>query len=174
MSIKKTGKNKFSNYDYYELGDFLPYINEIFNTHKLISIISFTTDCAELKIINAEKPDEVIIFTSPHADATLKGCHPIQNLGATQTYQRRYLYITALEIVESDIIDETTDTNKEIKTYLSDAQTKRLYAIGKKAGIEGRQINDLIKKELNKDPKELTKAEYDAYCSRLEKKASKE
>ena len=29
----------------------------------------------------------------------------IQNLGAIQTYQRRYLYLTALEIVEDDLVD---------------------------------------------------------------------
>ncbi len=42
------------------------------------------------------------------AEAQLKGCHPVQNLGATQTYLRRYLYVLALEIVEHDALDATT------------------------------------------------------------------
>ena len=36
------------------------------------------------------------------------GCHEVQNIGAVQTYQRRYLYTTALAIVESDALDATT------------------------------------------------------------------
>jgi len=31
-SIKKSGKNKFAGYDYFELGDFLPTVNEIFDS----------------------------------------------------------------------------------------------------------------------------------------------
>lgn len=171
MQLTKSGKNTFSHYEYYELSDFLPYINDLFKTHKLCNIITFNDEYAELKIINAEKPDEVITVKCPNAEAKLKGCHEIQNLGAVQTYQRRYLYLTALEITESDILDNAMDNKKEVKTLLTKAQVNRLYAIGEKAGVTGRQINDLIKKQLNKEPNELTKTEYEAYCLRLENKA---
>ena len=60
---------------------------------------------AELQIINIETPEEVVTFTSPMAESNLKGCHPIQNLGAVETYNRRYLYVSALEIVEHDALD---------------------------------------------------------------------
>jgi hypothetical protein len=40
--------------------------------------------------------------------ASLKGCHEVQNIGAVETYQRRYLYTTAMAIVESDALDATT------------------------------------------------------------------
>jgi hypothetical protein len=40
--------------------------------------------------------------------AELKGCHEVQNLGAVQTYLRRYLWTTAMEIVEHDALDATT------------------------------------------------------------------
>jgi hypothetical protein len=40
--------------------------------------------------------------------AELKGCHAIQNLGAVQTYLRRYLWVAAMEIVEHDSLDATT------------------------------------------------------------------
>jgi len=103
--IKKTGKNKFSGYDYFELGDFLPKINELFTTNKLCSVVSFDPMLATLTVIDSEKPEDKIIFTSPMANAELKGCHPVQNLGATETYERRYLYIAAMEIVEADILD---------------------------------------------------------------------
>ena len=31
-----------------------------------------------------------------------KGCHEVQNLGAVQTYLKRYLYQNCFEIVEAD------------------------------------------------------------------------
>lgn len=108
MKLKKSGHNKFAGYDYFELGDFLPTINKLFHELGLCSVVSFGKDEASLTIVDVEsKPDEysVVRFGSPMAEAQLKGCHPIQNLGATQTYLRRYLYVTALEIVEHDALD---------------------------------------------------------------------
>jgi hypothetical protein len=46
------------------------------------------------------------------SEANLKGCHPVQNLGAVQTYLRRYLYMAALEIVEQEIFDSKTMLTK--------------------------------------------------------------
>jgi hypothetical protein len=42
------------------------------------------------------------------SSAELKGCHAVQNLGAVQTYLRRYLWTTAFELVEHDALDATT------------------------------------------------------------------
>jgi hypothetical protein len=39
------------------------------------------------------------------AEANLKGAHPIQNLGAVLSYQRRYLWMAAMELVEGDAVD---------------------------------------------------------------------
>lgn len=102
--LKKSGHNKFAGYKYFELGDFLPVINKIFYEEGLCSLISFTSDIATLQIIDFVNGG-VITFTSPMAEANLKGTHPIQNLGAVETYNRRYLYMTALEIVEHDALD---------------------------------------------------------------------
>lgn len=106
-SIKKSGHNKFAGYQYFELGDFLPTINDIFHELGLCSVISFDKELATLRIIDTSNGGS-ITFTSPMAEANLKGCHPIQNLGAVETYSRRYLYVTALEIVEHDALDATT------------------------------------------------------------------
>jgi hypothetical protein len=105
--LKKSGHNKFAGYQYFELGDFLPTINKIFNDLGLCSVISFSQDLATLRIVDVDTGG-CITFTSPMAEANLKGCHPIQNLGAVETYSRRYLYVTALEIVEHDALDATT------------------------------------------------------------------
>lgn len=106
QNMKKSGQNKFAGYSYFELGDFLPIANELFYRFGLCSIVSFTKEEASLRVICPEDGSE-ITFTSPMADANLKGTHPIQNLGAVQTYQRRYLYMVALEIVEHDALDSS-------------------------------------------------------------------
>jgi len=104
MELKKSGHNKFAGYKYFELGDFLPQIQDIFNKIGLCSFISFTSEYATLTIVDTEDNSQVI-FTSPMAEANLKGSHAIQNIGAVETYSRRYLYVSALEIVEHDSID---------------------------------------------------------------------
>lgn len=109
--MKKSGHNKFAGYDYFELGDFLPEINRIFSKLHLCSVVSFGKELATLTIVDTVGGGE-IVFTSPMAEANLKGCHPIQNLGAVETYSRRYLYVTALEIVEHDALDSAPPVDK--------------------------------------------------------------
>ncbi len=106
-NLKKTGSNKFAGYSYFELADFLPKVNELFRDAKLCGIIIYTHEIATLTVVNSEKPEETILFTSPMSTAALKGCHEVQNLGAVETYLRRYLYMTALEITDSDALDKT-------------------------------------------------------------------
>lgn len=104
--MNKSGLNKFAGYSYFELGDFLPSVMDIFNETGLCGVISFGTDVATLTITDVDGGGEIVI-TSPMAEAQLKGCHPVQNLGATETYIRRYLWVTAMEVVEHDALDAT-------------------------------------------------------------------
>jgi hypothetical protein len=106
--LKKSGHNKFANYYYFELGDFIVPAMEIFERNGLTSIISFGKEEASMTIVNNDQPEEKIVITSPMSSAALKGCHEVQNLGAVQTYLRRYLWVAALEIVEHDALDATT------------------------------------------------------------------
>lgn len=108
MNLKHSGKNTYAGYTYYELGDFLPHVNRLFKEHGLFSQVNFTADEATLTILDVDKPEDKVVFTSPMSSAQLKGCHEVQNLGAVQTYLRRYLYTAALEIVEHDALDATT------------------------------------------------------------------
>jgi len=104
--LTKSGHNKFAGYKYFELGDFLPAINTIFDAVGLCGVVSFTADLATLTIADIEDGSQVVI-TSPMGTAALKGCHEVQNIGAVETYQRRYLWVTAMEIVEHDALDAT-------------------------------------------------------------------
>ena len=111
-SLKKSGRNKFANYEYFELGDFLPTIQNIFSKVGLCGTVSFGIEIATLTIVDVDATDTTtrnyIVFSSPMSSAELKGCHAIQNLGAVQTYLRRYLWVAAMEIVEHDALDATT------------------------------------------------------------------
>lgn len=113
--LKKSGHNKFANYYYFELADFIPAVQQIFYDVKLCGIVSYKADIAELAIYDTED-GSVAVITSPMSEASLKGVHPIQNLGAVETYQRRYLWMTAMEIVEHDRLDGgAEEIKKEVK-----------------------------------------------------------
>ena len=109
QKLKKSGLNKFAGYSYFELSDFLIPALDIFGEVGLNATISFTKDYAEMRIVNVDNPDEFpIVITSPMGSAALKGCHEVQNIGAVETYQTRYLFVQALCVVEHDILDATT------------------------------------------------------------------
>lgn len=110
--LKKSGKNSYSGFEYFELRDFLPALNEIFKTKGLCTNFSISNGNASLQIINTEKPEEIILFASPIEDLDLKGCNKIQALGGVHTYMKRYLYLNALEIVESDLFDSVTGSGE--------------------------------------------------------------
>jgi hypothetical protein len=110
--LKKSGHNKFAGYSYFELGDFIPTINSIFNDVGLCGVVSYDSEIASLTITDIDDGTNIII-TSPMAEANLKGCHPIQNLGAVETYTRRYLWVTAMEIVEHDALDSSAPIKEE-------------------------------------------------------------
>ena len=111
-NVKKSGQNKFAGYSYYELSDILPAINEIAKELKFSCVVTFGTDIAQLEFIDCEKPQDRITFLSPMSKATLKGCHEVQNLGAVETYIKRYLYQNCFEIVENDALDSTMNPNE--------------------------------------------------------------
>lgn len=119
--LKKTGHNKFAGYTYFELGDFLPTVQTIFASLKLCGVVSYASDLAKLRIVDLEDGSSLEI-TSPMGSAALKGCHEVQNIGAVETYQRRYLWVTAMEIVEHDVLDATTgqDQPKSAKSVPQD------------------------------------------------------
>lgn len=136
--LKKSGHNKFAGYHYFELGDFLPTINSLLEKYNLCSNISFDNEMATLTIVNAENTDEKLVFTSPMSNANLKGCHDVQNLGAVQTYLRRYLWVNAFEIVESDGLDATTgkdDKTSKTKANVNAAKIMKL--------IETKYVNEV-------------------------------
>ena len=145
--MKKSGLNKFAGYSYFELGDFVPPIQKIFNDLGLCGVVSFSTEYAQLCITDVED-GTVIVITSPMAEANLKGAHPIQNLGAVESYQRRYLWMTAMEIVEHDIIDSAPSAEKvEVKPEPKPEPVKKTPVPLKMEGRDDKSWHLTVEKE---------------------------
>ena len=100
--LKKSGHNKFAGFKYYELGDILPTINELSDKYGVVNIISYNREEAILEIIDIENSDSRITIKSPMSELTLKGAHPIQNLGdkvkAQKSYYKLYETVQKLRI----------------------------------------------------------------------------
>ena len=106
LKLKKSGLNKFAGYEYFELADFLIPAMEVMAKNELCAFISFGKELATMKIVDTTDNTSIEI-TSPMSSAALKGCHEVQNLGAVQSYLRRYLWVAAMEIVEHDALDSS-------------------------------------------------------------------
>ena len=112
VGVGKSGKNMSLSFKYFELDDIVPVATAIFEEVGLIALASFSPDIALLEIVNTEDYNERISFTAPLVVSEgNKAVTPVQAMGATITYYRRYLYMMALDIVESDSIDPDTGDN---------------------------------------------------------------
>ena len=117
--VKKSGKNMKMSYKYFELQDIVPVALPIFQKVGLLPITTFTDEMATMTVINVDNPTDFTYFTSPmrEIEAIISSktggevTNAIQRLGSVETYQRRYLYMIALDIVESDSIEPTTGDN---------------------------------------------------------------
>ena len=166
LELKKSGHNKFANFKYFELGDFLVPATKLLNDNGLCPIVTFNNEVAKMVVVNTDNPDEVIEFTSPMRDLELKGANSMQSLGGIETYQTRYLYIQLLNIVECDSFDAVsgTDANKEV---ITEAQSKRLFMLAK--GKDTDKVKAIIDKYGFSKSKEITKSKYNSICEEIEK-----
>ena len=129
--LKKTGKNTFANFDFFQLVDFLPEVQKIFTKlglttnytlaprvvaeetvmnledTKLVSSKPIIRDMARLIIRDLETGEETTF--EMEAEKLQIGNNTKQNnyqaAGGRSTYYKRYLYRDALEIEESDESD---------------------------------------------------------------------
>ena len=123
MKLEKTGKNNGKLF--FEMGDFLPSAIVLFEKHGLCGVCSFTPEFATLTIHSTDDDAPPIVITSPFGSCDLKAMHVVQNIGATVTYQRRYLWMTALDIIEHDGIDATAFDEFDIAPYVTQMESAK-------------------------------------------------
>lgn len=110
--VQKTGKNMHLSFKYFELDDIVPTAIRIFATIGLVPVVNFTTDTATMTIVNTDNPEDTVAFVAPFnqiapimSNTGKQATNEMQALGSSITYMRRYLYMMALDICESDSID---------------------------------------------------------------------
>lgn len=108
-NLKKSGKNKFAGFDYFELGDFLPTLNELMEKEGVNDLFTIKDGEAVLTLIKREERQSYsipfVVFDTPLNSKGVKSMQDIQYLGALNTYYKRYLYINAFGITDGEIID---------------------------------------------------------------------
>lgn len=120
--VKKSGINRFADFKYFELADIVPVKTRIFAELGLVDCVTFTPTDATLCLFNVDNPEDMIPFMSPMRPLTTVSqtgknkMNELQGLGAEETYQRRYLYMMALDIVEADSFDATSGQNATSKS----------------------------------------------------------
>lgn len=208
---KKTGKNMTLAFKYFELDDIVPIVTKIFEDIGLIALTSFEDNRAIMSVLNTDNPDEVIYFNAPLVSSEgNKAVTPVQAFGATVTYYRRYLYMIAMDICEPDSLDpmgantapvDNTDTApvtaatpsggaKPIHLAPTDSGKPMTAASGNASEIQIKQLKEVLKKLIEKDPKaeetaaqiavqtkgftEISKADCEALVIGLTKKLNEE
>ena len=167
LELKKSGHNKFANFKYFELGDFLVPATKLLSEEGLCPIVTFDNEVAKMVLVNTDNPSETIEFTSPMRDLELKGANSMQSLGGVETYQTRYLYIQLLNIVESDSFDAVSGKDE----HISENQVKRLYVIAK--GKDFNEISKILDENKFKKFADITKDKYEDICARIDELENK-
>lgn len=111
--VAKTGKNMHLEFKYFELEDIVPVAIRIFASVGLTSFTNFDGEKATMTILNTDNPEEPgIVFTAPWREVKpiisnqgKEVTNPMQALGSSITYLRRYLWMMALDITEPDDVD---------------------------------------------------------------------
>ena len=110
--VQKTGKNMHLSFKYFELDDIVPPAIRIFSAIGLVPVVNFTADTGTMTIINTDNPEDTVSFVAPFnqiapimSNTGKQATNEMQALGSSITYMRRYLYMMALDICESDTID---------------------------------------------------------------------
>lgn len=151
--IKKSGKNKFAGFNYYELADFLPKLNELMLKEGINDQFYITNEYAVLELIKGEERQKYTIpfkiFETPVNTKIdnktgevkkVKSMQDIQYLGALNTYYKRYLYLNAFGITDGEVIDSM---NNEIEEITEETALNYVVNFGKYAGKTLKEIKEV-------------------------------
>ena len=131
---------------------------------------------ATAMFIDVETGDSIVARALAREDEAKKGMDLAQVTGSVSSYARKYALNGLFAIDDNKDADSTNTHGKDIKpnmtpvSGLSEAQLKRLYAIGNKAGFKKDVVEATVKKMFGCEPKDMTKDQYNTVCERLEKK----
>lgn len=122
VEIKKSGYNKYGDFSYMELSDFLPTANRIMFENGLCAMINVSETLATMDIIDVDSEDgNSIQITIPiPAGFTNQKMNVLQVQGSICTYMSRYLWLSALQISENcpvDCMPQGSESNSKKGSY---------------------------------------------------------
>ena len=184
LRAPKSQYNSFGRYSYRSCEDILealkPLLAEvgaIVNVSDEVKLIGdrFYVEATAM-FLDCETGDSVVARASAREAETKKGMDDSQVTGSVSSYARKYALNGLFAIDDNKDADSTNTHGKEIKPNMTpagitEAQLKRLYTIGNKAGIKKEVVEGTVRKIFNCEAKDMTKEQYDNICERLEKKA---
>ena len=187
LKAPKNQRNNFGNYNYRSCEDILEAVKPLLDKYKVALTIKdevvLIGDRYYIKatstLIDIDTGDTVEASAFARESEDKRGMDASQLTGATSSYARKYSLNGLLCIDDNKDADSTNmhgkDTIKVNMTPsgLSEAQLKRLLAIGSKAGFDKDTITKTVKKMYGCELKDLTKEQYNNVCNRLEKKGDK-
>ena len=137
--LKKSGKNKFAGFDYFELADFLPKLNELMLEEEINDRFYINENMAVLELIKGEASQTYTIpftqFDTPVNKQGQASMQDIQYLGALNTYYKRYLYLNAFGITDGEVIDSLDNNDLQPNVNYKELLMNRL----KELNIDVRQ-----------------------------------
>ena len=184
LKAPKNQRNNFGNYNYRSCEDILEAVKPLLDKYKVALTIKdevvligdryYIKATSTLIDIDTGETVEASAFARESEDK--RGMDASQLTGATSSYARKYSLNGLLCIDDNKDADSTNMHGKEtikvnMTPVLSEAQLKRLYAIGNKAGIKKEVLDSTVKKSFGCEPRDMTKEQYQNICERLEKKS---
>ena len=179
--------NQFGHYSYRSCEDILealkPLLAEvgaIVNVSDEVKLIGnrFYVEATAM-FIDVETGDSIVARASAREDESKKGMDLAQVTGSVSSYARKYALNGLFAIDDNKDSDATNTHGKDIKpnmtpvSGLSEAQLKRLLAIGNKSGFNKDTIVKTVKKLYGCELKDMTREQYNEVCNRLESKGGK-
>ena len=188
MDVKKSGVNRFADFKYFELADIVPVKTKIFSELGLVDMVTFDNDSATVTLVNVDNPKEMILFSSPMRPLSTVSAqgknkmNELQGLGAEETYQRRYLYMMMLDIVEADYFDATSGQNETSKSQnvsqgaQETAETPKVESLNKPSSTKPASQNEreAVKKALTNTDGNADTAQVNAIIRALKKLREKD
>ena len=184
LKCNKSQYNSFGRYAYRSSEDILEAVKPLLYKYKATLVINDDIVLigdrfyvkATSKITDIETGECVESTAFAREDESQKGMSSAQVTGSVSSYARKYSMNALFAIDDNKDADSTNTHDKDIKpnmtpvSGLSEAQLKRLYAIGNKAGFKKDVVEATVKKMFGCEPKDMTKDQYNTVCERLEKK----
>ena len=184
LKCNKSQYNSFGRYAYRSSEDILEAVKPLLYKYKATLVINDDIVLigdrfyvkATSKITDIETGECVESTAFAREDESQKGMSSAQVTGSVSSYARKYSMNALFAIDDNKDADSTNTHNKDIKPNmtpvggLSEAQIKRLFAIGNKAGFKKDVVEATVKKMFGCEPKDMTKDQYNTVCERLEKK----